>query len=338
MINLISDTTTKPTAAMLEAMMKAEVGDDVFGADPTVNALQNALAGMFGQEAGLFCPSGTMTNQIAIKTHTVPMDELICDHTSHVYRSENGGYAYNSGIAIKLIQGTNGKITPDQIEASINPSFDWLPKSKLVVIENSCNIGGGAMYTYNEMLEIKKVCEKNGLILHLDGARVFNVLVETHDDAIKVGTLFDSISICLSKGLGSPVGSVLLGSHEFIKSARRFRKAMGGGMRQAGYLAAAGLYALENNIDRLSIDNQRARELGECLMNQPYVESVRPVQTNIVIFDLKKDMPGDVFLEKLKEKDIHAVAFGPQTLRFVTHLDVNQEQVEKVKTILNQIR
>lgn len=337
LINLISDTVTIPTEGMLKAMMTADVGDDVFHQDSSVNALQGKLADMFGMEAGLFCPSGTMTNQIAIKTHTNPMDELICDKLSHVYKYENGGYAYNSGIGIKLIEGSYGKILPEQIRASVNANYDWLTNSKLVVIENSCNTGGGTYYEYAEMEAIHHCCKELGLTLHLDGARLFNVLVETKDEPKQIGSLFDSISICLSKGLGAPVGSVLLGKKAFIARARKFRKAMGGGMRQAGYLAAACTYALENNIERLKIDNDRAKLLGLTLEGCSYVESVLPVKTNIVIFNLNGDLMATEFVETLKSKGIIASAFGPQKVRFVTHLNIDDKMIAQTQEILKDL-
>ncbi|MEL6944584.1 MAG: GntG family PLP-dependent aldolase, partial [Bacteroidota bacterium] len=281
-INLMSDTVTKPTPAMLAAMMQAEVGDDVFGEDPTVNALETRVAKMFGKEAALYCPSGTMTNQIAIKTHTNPLDEVICDVTSHVYQYETGGYAFNSGVSMNLLQGNNGKITASQVEAAIKPVYDWLPISKLVVLENTCNKGGGSYYTLEEIRPIRALCEQRGLKLHLDGARLFNALVETSESTETIGTEFDSISICLSKGLGAPVGSLLIGKEAFIKQARRFRKVMGGGMRQAGYLAAAGLFALENHVERLKIDNDRTKLIAEVLADLEYVENIRPVHSNIL--------------------------------------------------------
>lgn len=336
MINLISDTVTKPTPEMLDYMMKAQVGDDVFQADPSVNALQEKAKKMFGKEAALFCPSGTMTNQIAIKCHTQPMDEMICDHYSHVYQYENGGYAYNSGIGVNLISGTNGKITSSQIEEVIKPDYDWLPRTSLVALENSTNKGGGNYYTLDEIAPITKLCKEKGLALHLDGARVFNVLVETGETTQAVGEHFDSISICISKGLGAPVGSVLLGTEKLIKQARRYRKAMGGGMRQAGYLAAACTYALENNVERLKVDNDRAKELGQLLESLPWVDKVKPVKTNIVIFDLKGDLKAEYVLSELEKKGILATAFGPQTIRFVTHLDYSQEMHEEVLQVLSK--
>ncbi len=335
MINLISDTVTKPTAGMLQAMMAAEVGDDVFGADPTVNALEERVAGLFGKEAAVFCPSGTMTNQIAIKVHTQPLDELICDELSHVYQYEAGGYAFNSGVAINLLPGRHGKITAGQVAAAIKPEFDWLPKSRLVVLENTCNKGGGSYYTLDEIRPIRFLCRERGLALHLDGARLFNALVETGESTEAVGEQFDSVSLCLSKGLGAPVGSVLAGDRDFIREARRFRKVMGGGMRQAGYLAAAGIYALDHHVERLAEDNARARRLGAVLEQQPYVADVRPVRSNIVIFDLKPPETAASFVEKLKQHGIAATPFGPQTVRFVTHLEVTEEMIDETAEVLS---
>ncbi len=337
MINLISDTVTKPTPAMLEFMMKAEVGDDVFGQDPSINELEEYVASLFGKQKAIFCPSGTMTNQIAIKCHTQPLDEVICDHYSHVYQYETGGYAFNSGVAVNLIEGENGKITADQIEAAIKPVYDWLPISKLVVLENSCNKGGGSYYTLDEIKPITTLCKEKGLKLHLDGARLFNVLVETGEKCIDVGAQFDSISICISKGLGAPVGSLLIGDEELIKQARRYRKVMGGGMRQAGYLGAACLYALKNQRERLKQDNQKAKEIGQLLESQSYIASVRPVKTNIVIFDLANGQKAEKFLDLIKQKGILATAFGPEKVRFVTHLDYTDEMHKKVLETLRNL-
>lgn len=334
MINLISDTVTKPTPAMLQAMMEATVGDDVFGEDPTIKALEEKGAQLFGKPAALFCPSGTMTNQIAIKVHTQPLDEVICDEYSHVYQYETGGYAFNSGVSMNLIKGTNGKITAEQVAAAVKPVYDWLPISKLVVLENTCNKGGGSYYTLDEIEPIKAVCKEKGLRLHLDGARLFNALVETGESTQAVGELFDSISICLSKGLGAPVGSLLIGEQEFIRQARRFRKVMGGGMRQAGYLAAAGIYALDHHVERLKEDNERAKAIGVVLKGLSYVSEVRPVQSNIVIFDVKAPWTAASFLEKLAEKGINASPFGPQTVRLVTHLDVTADMIADTIQIL----
>lgn len=337
MINLISDTVTLPSKEMLETMMKAPLGDDVFGADPSVNELEEYAAELFGMENALFCPSGTMTNQIAIKVHTQPLDEMICDHYSHVYQYESSGFAFNSGISVNLIHGTNGKISAQQIEPAIKDDYDWLPNTSLVVLENTCNKGGGSYYTLDEIKPIQALCTKNDLKLHLDGARLFNALVETKESTLEYGNTFDSISICLSKGLGAPIGSLLIGNAAFIKKARRFRKVMGGGMRQAGLLAAAGLYALKNNVDRLKTDNDRAKALGECLSKQPYVKSVRPVKSNIVIFDLAEKNSANNFLQILNKKGILASAFGPSTIRFVLHMDITEDMHQKVLHTLETI-
>ena len=336
-INLISDTVTRPTPQMLEFMMKAEVGDDVFRDDPTVNRLEEMAAGLFGKDSALFCPSGTMTNQIAIKTHTQPLDEIICDVFSHVYQYETGGYAFNSGVAINTLNGSFGKITAGQIEAAIKPLYDWLPRSRLVVLENTCNKGGGSYYTLDEIRPISHLCQSRDLLLHLDGARLFNALVETGESSREVGQLFDSVSICLSKGLGAPVGSLLIGNEDFIAQARRYRKVMGGGMRQAGYLAAAGIYALENHVQRLKQDNDRARQLGKTLQALSYVENVRPVMSNILIFDVKAPYTSEDFIAKLNEHHILAAPFGPQTIRFVTHLDFKEDMLPRVEQVLKEI-
>ncbi len=337
MINLISDTVTKPTKAMLHAMMEAEVGDDVFGEDPTVNALQSRLAAMFGMEDGLFCPSGTMTNQIAIKCHTRPLDEMLCEEGSHVYQYEAGGYAFNSGVAVRLLDGRYGKITAEQLQDYDRSLQDWLPHTSLVVIENTTNRGGGAYYTLEEMEGIASICKSKGWAYHLDGARIFHALVETGDAPEALGGIFDSISVCLSKGLGAPVGSVLLGSREMIHQARRYRKVMGGGMRQAGYLAAAGLYALEHHIQRLKLDHMKAQRLGDTLRNCGYVAALKPVRTNIVIFDLHPPQTAEEFLEKLSSHGIMASAFGAHTIRFVTHLDVTDTMIDKVVGVLKSL-
>ena len=333
-INLLSDTVTKPTPGMLEAMWAAEVGDDVFREDPTVNALEAKCAALFGHEAALFCPSGTMANQIALKIHTRPLDEVICDEMSHIYQYEVGGYAFHSGIAVNLLKGENGILSAAMVEAAIKPLQDWLPRSTLVVIENTCNKGGGSIYPIESIREIRRMCQKNSLALHLDGARIFNALVETGDSPASIGAEVDSLSICLSKGLGAPIGSVLLGKQAFIAEARRVRKAMGGGMRQAGYLAAAGIYALDHQVERLRDDHEHARQLATALNELPWVVNIRPVQTNILIFDLVPPRTPAEFLAYLKQNGVVASAFGPQTIRFVTHLDVTGAMVEQTIEIL----
>ncbi len=336
-IDLRSDTVTKPSKAMVDAMFSAPVGDDVFNEDPTIIALEEKASSLFNHEAGLFCPSGTMTNQIAIRCHTQLGDELICDINSHIYNYEGGGISSNSGVQAKLLQGNRGRITADQVEEHINLDYDWLTRTSLVCLENTVNRAGGSCYTLDEIKKIKQVCQKKQLPLHLDGARVFNALVESHDLASDIGAQFDSISICLSKGLGAPVGSLLLGSKEFIKKARRVRKVFGGGMRQAGILAAAGIYALDNNLTRLREDHHRAKQIEAVLKTMPYVESVLPVETNIIIFNLTDKYTAVSFEEALKPYNIKLAAFGKQTIRFVTHLDFTDDMLEIVINVLKKM-
>lgn len=330
-IDLRSDTVTKPSPAMLETMMQAPVGDDVFNEDPTVIALEKFSADLFGKEAALYCPSGTMTNQIAIKVHTQPGDEVICDVNSHIYNYEGGGISFNSGVQARLITGNEGRLNPEMIEPCINGDFDWLTRTTLVSLENTVNRAGGSFYTKEQIKAVYDLCRDKKLKLHLDGARIFNALIETNDTPKEVGAYFHSISICLSKGLGAPVGSVLLGDKDFIKQARRYRKVFGGGMRQAGFLAAAGLYALNNNTTRLKEDHIRAKKLEGELRNLHYVESILPVYTNIVIFNLKKEIiTGEAFEKKMAVKNIKISAFGKQTIRFVTHLDFTDAMLDAV--------
>jgi threonine aldolase len=336
-IDLRSDTITKPTPAMLQAMMAAEVGDDVWGEDPTVKALEEATAKRFGMEAGLFCPSGTMTNQIAIKVLTQPGQEVVCAANAHIYLYEGGGIAFNSGCSVRLLPGDRGRLDPEAVAANINPDDIHFPVTGMVALENTMNKGGGSIYTLDQIAAIYKVCSERGIPLHLDGARVFNALVETGENPREYGRYFSTISVCLSKGLGAPVGSVLLGSREHIKKALRIRKAMGGGMRQAGYLAAAGLYALEHHVERLREDHFRARQVGNTLQHLPWVKQVAPVDTNIVLFDVKGCSVPEV-LEKLLQEGVKAAAFGPASIRMVTHLQFTEEKLERLLKILEQLR
>ncbi|MEO9892888.1 GntG family PLP-dependent aldolase [Aurantibacter sp.] len=338
-INLISDTVTKPSSEMLDAMMTAKIGDDVFKADPTVNALEYKVAEMFGKEAALFFPSGTMANQTAIKLHTNPGDQLICDKYAHVYNYEGGGISFNSGVSCKLVDGHRGMMTFDQVAAAINPpDFYHSPLTSLVCIENTTNKGGGACWNFEELKRIKEVCDQNGLSYHLDGARLWNALVAQNETPEKYGNLFDSISVCLSKGLGCPVGSVLVGSSEFINKALRIRKILGGGMRQAGFLAAAGIFALDNNINRLVEDHRRAKEIGELLANLTFVKKVEPIETNIVIFEVDHEIISEAaFLDKLNRLNINIIGMGQGKLRMVTHLDYTQKMHEKFLNILTNM-
>jgi threonine aldolase len=333
-IDFRSDTVTRPTAGMLEAMMQAKVGDDVFEEDETVNALEAKLSRIFNMEAGLFCPSGTMTNQIAIKCFTQPMDEVICDQTAHVYRYEGGGIAYNSLASVRLLNGERGIITPELIDPEINEPNIHYPDSTLVVLENTVNKGGGACYHLNQIQPIHALCQSKGLKLHLDGARIFNALTETGDAAQDYGQYFDGISVCLSKGLGAPAGSVLLASKETIKKARKIRKVLGGGMRQVGFLAAAGIYALDHHVERLKVDHQHARALETTLNSLSYVDHVMPVQTNIVIFKVAEGLEAIEVVRKLTDKGILCNTTNRDTIRFVVHLDITSEMIDQAIEIL----
>ena len=326
-VDLRSDTLTLPTYEMKETMLHAGLGDDVFGEDPTVSILEDKLAGLFGMEAGLFCPSGTMTNQIAIKLHTRPQTEVICHKSSHIYLYEGGGIMSNSMASVKLLDGVLGKIDAEEIRQHINPDDDHLPETTLVSLENTMNKGGGSVYNLNEVRPIRQLCKETGLKLHLDGARIFNALVHSGERPFDWGKMFDTISVCLSKGLGCPVGSVLLGSQADIKRARKIRKALGGGMRQAGMLAAAGIYALDHNVFRLEEDHERAKAVGKILEQTPFVKEVLPTTTNIVIARLAQISP-EAFLEELTERNIWAVKFGKDQIRMVTHMDFKDQHLE----------
>ena len=327
-LDLRSDTLTQPTAGMKEAMFAAPLGDDVFGEDPTVNALETKIAALFGMEAALFCPSGTMTNQIAIRLHTGPQKEVICHQYSHIYLYEGGGIMANSMASVKLLSGDLGKITASQVAESINPDDVHAPETTLVSLENTMNKGGGSIYTLDEIKPIHALCKEKGLKLHLDGARLFNALVESGESPADWGAHFDTISICLSKGLGCPIGSVLLGTKADIKRAKKVRKVFGGGMRQAGFLAAAGIYALDHQVERLKEDHRRARVLGQFLVQASHVAEVLPVATNIVIARLEGKSP-EMYLQELSSKGIKGVKFGKDLVRFVTHLDFGDVHLEE---------
>ena len=338
MIDVRSDTVTKPTAAMLESMLQAEVGDDVFGEDETVNELQRRAADLFGQEAALFCPTGTMSNQIGIKVHTQPGDEVICDELAHIYLYEGGGIAANSGASVRLLKGHNGRFTAEQVRENINRREDsHLPWTRVVAIEDTVNRGGGCCWELREIERIRAVCQEHDIAMHLDGARLFNALVARDEAPRDYGYLFDTSSICLSKGLGAPAGSLLMGSRELIAKAHRHRKLLGGGMRQAGYLAAAGLFALEHNVKRLQEDHARARVLETELRSLAYVSTVLPVETNIVTFTLHEHLSTEVFLQKLQQQQVRALSMGRQTIRFVFHLNVSDAQLDALLEALRGI-
>jgi threonine aldolase len=339
-VNLISDTVTRPSKGMLQAMMQASVGDDVFKEDPTVNELEEAAARLFGMDSALFFPSGTMANQTGIKLHTNPGDQLICDKYAHVYNYEGGGVSFNSGVSCRLIDGHRGMMTAGQVEKAINPpDFYHSPKTTLVCIENTTNKGGGACWDFEELRRIQAVCEAHHLKYHLDGARIWNALEAKPEQPQAYGALFDTISVCLSKGLGCPVGSLLIGSGEVMENALRIRKVLGGGMRQAGYLAAAGLYALENNRGRLREDHRRAREIGEALEARNFVKYVAPVETNIVIFELQTEVASDTeMVAALNRKGIRLIGMGEGKLRLVTHLDYTEQMHDYVLKTLQDIQ
>ncbi len=334
MIDLRSDTVTKPSAAMLEAMFSAKVGDDVFAEDPTVNELESRVAALFGMEAGLYCPSGTMSNQIAIKAQTNPLDEIICDKLSHIYNYETGGWAFHSGVSIRLADGQNGVMSVADVAPLVLPDFDWYPNSKMLCVENTVNKGGGAVYPLANLQQLSAFAKEKNLIYHLDGARIFNALAASQLAPAALHGLFDSISICFSKGLGAPVGSVLVGKKDMIKKARKIRKVMGGGMRQSGILAAACLFALDHNVERLATDHAHAETIATLLSNSSWVKNILPVTTNIVIFEVED---AAVMSEKLKTAGVLCSPFSPTLVRMVTHLDFSANQLDELATIIKSV-
>ena len=337
MIDYRSDTLTRPTPGMLEAMLNAPVGDDVYGEDPTVNQLEQKVASLFGMDAALFCPSGTMTNQIAIKCHTHPGDEVICDVLSHVYIYEGGGIALNSGSQVRALQSKRGILTAEMVKNAINPDDVHKARTSLVVAENTTNRGGGACYSFSNLTEIKTICKEHNLAFHLDGARVFNAIIANQESPEMYGQTFDSISVCLSKGLGAPVGSVLLGNKEFIKQARRIRKVFGGGMRQAGILAAAGIYALDNHVERLAEDHQHAQILANALAKKDFTKELMSVTTNIIIFEVGGTFTPNELASKLKEHGIVTTVISSTQIRMVLHLDISPTMVEQTLDVISKI-
>ncbi|PQV50175.1 L-threonine aldolase [Jejuia pallidilutea] len=338
LIDLRSDTVTKPTPEMLGTMMKANVGDDVFREDATVNELEFRVAQLFGKEEALFFPSGTMANQTALKLHTNPGDQVICDKYAHIYNYESGGASFNSGVSCNLIDGKRGMFTAKQVEQAINPNAYYYSKTSLVEVENTTNKGGGACWDFNEILKIRKVCEENNLGFHLDGARLWNALVAKNETAKQYGDVFDTISVCFSKGLGCPVGSILVGNHKIMQEAIRIRKIFGGNMRQVGYLAAAALYALDNNINRLNEDHKKAKEIGRELSKLSFVKQIEPIETNIVIFELNPDVDETQFVQKLKDNNILIISMGSGKLRMVTHLDYTNNMHEVLLNTIKKIK
>lgn len=333
MIDLRSDTVTQPSNEMKSRMIEAPLGDDVLGDDPTVIALEEKAAQRFGKEAALFCPSGTMTNQIAIKVHTAAPGEVICDELAHIYWYEGGGIAFNSGLSVRLLKGDRGRFKKEQVKQAINADDVHFPKSQLVSIENTCNKGGGSIWDQRDIEAIAALCKEEKLPLHLDGARMYNAIIASAMNEQEFAAPYDSISLCLSKGLGCPVGSLLIGTKDFIYQARRIRKVMGGGMRQAGMLAAAGIYALDHQVERLAEDHDNAQKIANTLADKSFIQSIAPVETNIVIIELNDDQPAEQIIEELKRKNILAVGMGPQKIRFVTHLDMADQMDELINAL-----
>lgn len=336
-IDLRSDTVTQPTVGMLEAMATARTGDDVFGEDPTVNELEHVAAGMFGMEAALYCPTGTMSNQIAIKAHTQPGEEVVCDGSSHIYQYEGGGIAFNSGCQARALQGDRGRITAAQVEASINPDDVHKPRTSLVSLENTANRGGGSCYDIAAVRSIRAVCDTHGLHLHLDGARLFNALVARKETPAAYGSLFHSISICLNKGLGCPIGSILIGNTSFIRKAKRIRKLFGGGMRQIGYMAATGIYALQHHVNRMENDHRHAQMIGAALSKKEFTGEMLPVETNIIIFEVKPPYTPRQLADKLKEHQVLAIPISPTQVRMVLHLDISEQMTERVVHVIDHL-
>ena len=317
--------------------MNAEVGDDVFGEDPTIKKLEEKCAGLLGMEAAVYCPSGTMTNQIGIKVLTQPYEEVICYKGAHIYKYEGGGLAGNSNVSVRLLPCDRGRLSVEDVAANINSADSHYPSTTVVALENTVVREAGSYYTLPQIKNVSEFSRCKGLKLHLDGARLFNALTETGVQPQDIGQYFDTISICLSKGLGAPVGSVLVCKKELEPKVRRVRKAFGGGMRQAGFLAAAGIYALDHHMKRLKEDHTRASELGKVLAKQSYVKSIMPVDTNIIIFELTPGITPERFLNKIGEHQVKALVFSPTEIRLVTHLDFDDRMLEKSIGVFKKI-
>lgn len=335
-IDLRSDTITKPGKEMLEAMFTADLGDDVYGEDPSINKLEEEIADYFGKGKAIFCPSGTMANQIGLRLLTQPQDEIICDEKSHIYRYEGGGIFYNSLCSVKLIKSDSGILTPEQIEKEINIPDIHYPRSRVIALENTCNKGGGSFYELDRLKSIRKLADKHNLKMHLDGARLFNAIVASRINPKDLAANFDTISICFSKGMGCPVGSVLLIDSEMEFDARRYRKVFGGGMRQAGILAAAASYALENNIEKLKEDHKRCSEIADALSKTDYIKKIYPHPTNILLFELENADKAAEFKSYLKDNDVLISEFASNTLRMVTHLDFNDEMLNRLLGLIGK--
>lgn len=336
MIDLRSDTVTRPTPKMLQAMIVAETGDDVFGEDPTLNAFQDKVAKMFGMEAGLFVPSGTMSNQLGINVLTEAGDEILIEEKGHIFNYETGGASFLSGVQVHPLKGKNGKLSVELLQDMIRGKYDWEPRTKVVCLENSTNKGGGDCYYKEELRAIKKFADSNDLFVHLDGARIWNAITETGIEPQFFGEIADTISVCFSKGLGAPVGSMLLSSEEKITKARRLRKMWGGGMRQAGLLAAAADYAIENHWPLLKEDHRRAREVADTITECHRLSvDLKGVCTNILLFETLSENASSA-ISKLQEKGVYMTQFGPTTIRATFHFQAGDEDAEEVKKVLKE--
>lgn len=331
MIDLRSDTVTRPTPKMLAFMTEAEVGDDVFAEDPTVTAFEEKVSTMFGMEAGLFVPSGTMSNQLGVKVLANPGEEILIDYKGHIYNYETGGASFLSGVQINPIHGKNGKLTIENVKNSVRGAYDWEPKTTVLCLENTTNKGGGVCYSTEELKSLKSFADENNLKVHLDGARIWNAMTVSGMEASFFGEIADTISVCFSKGLGAPVGSMLLSSKENITKARRFRKMWGGGMRQVGLLAAAADFALDENYSKLKKDHSRAKQLATVIDSCAQLSiELESVETNIVIFDVLEESASDA-LTKLEDNGIRMVQFGPNTIRATFHYQITSEELDTVK-------
>jgi len=338
-IDLRSDTLTVPTPEMRDVMASADVGDDVFGEDPTINKLQDKIAALTGKEAALFAASGTQANQISINVHTQPGDEVICEKQSHIFNFEAGAAAALSGAQLHTLSGRYGVLDPEEVELAVRPADHHYPRSRLIALENTHNKWGGTIYPVNDIIKIRMVCDKHNLKMHLDGARLWNASAASGVSIKEYSRYFDSVSLCFSKGLGAPVGSIIAGSKEFIEKAHYYRKLYGGGMRQAGILAAAALYAVENNFERLTEDHRRARVLGEGVNQLPgFVVNLQTVQTNIVIIDTSLNSRSAMQIASdLEEKGVRVIPFSPTRLRMVTNMHITDEQIEQVIDIMKNL-
>jgi len=338
MIDLRSDTVTRPTPGMLKTMIEAEVGDDVFGEDPTVNLFQSEMADLFGMEAGLFVPSGTMSNQLCLHLLTDPGDEVIIDELGHVFNYETGAAAHLSSIQLRPLKGIRGKLSKDLIEPAIRTQNEWDPLTRVIAIENSTNKGGGAFYTKEELIEISNLASRHDIAVHLDGARIWNAMTASGIEAQFFGSIADTISICFSKGLGAPVGSMMLSDEKTVKAARRIRKMWGGGMRQVGLLAAAAKYGYDNHYSLISEDHRRAQEFTEAIVDHPaFTIDPETVQTNIVLFDVKEDS-AETALSYFSKHGVQMIPFGPKTIRATFHFQVDDQDLAKVIDVVKGFR